>query len=165
MSEKTNYRPLRDAFGQFATGVTVVTALNDEGQPIGLTANSFASVSLEPALISWCVDKASTRYRELCAAEEFTISVLAEGQRHLSDLFAQRSWDDGVFDDVRWSKDARGVPQLTDVCARFHCTLESTFDVGDHTIIIGAVRAFDADAKPPLVFHQGDYQKLAKKSG
>ena len=76
MSEQKQHRSIREAFSQFATGITVVTTLDKNGKPIGLTANSFASVSLEPPLVSWCVDKSSTRFHEFADAEYFSISVL-----------------------------------------------------------------------------------------
>jgi len=154
------YRSLRDAFGQFATGVTVVTALDAQGEPIGITANSFASVSLEPPLVSWCVDRTSTRFQEFADAQYFSISVLTAEQRALSDLFAMRSWDKTVFDDVDWSAGHRGVPQLPGVSARFDCKTEHLYEGGDHLIIVGAVLDYDCDAQPPLLFSQGDYKTL-----
>lgn len=161
MTQEKQYRSLRDAFGQFATGVTVVTTVNDQGQPIGLTANSFASVSLEPALVSWCVDKSSTRFTEFSKANYFTISVLTEEQRDLSNLFASRSWDDTVFDDVEWSAGHNGVPQLPGCMARFHCKTEHIYQGGDHLIILGAVMDYESSEGRPLLFAQGDYKALA----
>jgi len=102
MTEEKQHRSLRDAFGQFATGVTVVTTRDEQDKPIGITANSFASVSLDPPLVSWCVDKSSTRFKEFTDAEFFTISVLTADQQELSNLFAMRSWDETVFDDAKW---------------------------------------------------------------
>lgn len=161
MTKQREHRSLRDAFGQFATGITVVTTLDKDGKPIGLTANSFASVSLEPPLVSWCVDKQSTRFTEFAAAEHYTISVLTQEQQAISDLFAQRSWDDTVFDDVEWFGGPHGVPQLPDVGARFHCRTEHLYEGGDHLIIVGAVLEYDCDAQPPLLFSQGEYRILS----
>ena len=138
----------------------MVTAKNKEDTPIGITANSFASVSLEPPLVSWCVDKDSTRYTELLDAEFYTISVLGESQQELSDLFAYRSWDDQVFDDVVWYEGENQVPQLEGVNARFHCRQVEQFDAGDHVIIIGAVEKYEHTKQKPLVFFQGDYKSL-----
>jgi flavin reductase (DIM6/NTAB) family NADH-FMN oxidoreductase RutF len=157
MSDKREYRPLRDAFGQFATGVTVVTARNEQGMPIGITANSFASVSLEPPLVSWCVDRESTRFPELSAAEFYTISVLGEHQQALSNLFASRSWDDTVFDEINWSAGLNNVPQLEEVSARFHCRLVQRHPAGDHVILVGEVLEFENAPQAPLLFFQGDY--------
>lgn len=161
MSEQKQHRSLRDAFGQFATGVTVVTTRDKKGQPIGLTVNSFASVSLEPPLVSWCVDKASTRFSEFAEAEYFTISILNADQQAVSDLFAYRSWDENVFNDIEWYDGHHGVPQFKDVGARFHCKTAHLYEGGDHLIIIGAVEGYDSDPHPPLIFAQGEYKVLS----
>ena len=160
MTNPREYRSLRDAFGQFTTGVTVVTARNAEGAPVGLTANSFASVSLDPPLVSWCVDKDSTRYNELVAAEFYTISVLNVAQRELANLFALRSWDDTVFDEVEWYAGLNGVPQFADVGARFHCRAEHRYAGGDHLILVGRVEEYECEPHVPLVFFQGAYQVI-----
>ncbi len=157
MSAEKKYKQLRSAFSQFATGITVITARDAEGKPVGITANSFASVSLEPALVSWCIDKNATRYKEFVNAEYYTISILNSEQREMSDLFAMRSWDSSVFDEVEWYEGHHSVPQLPKVLARFHCKTEHLYEGGDHTIIIGLVEDFDSDPKSPLVFFQGDY--------
>lgn len=160
MTEVKQHRSLRDAFGQFATGVTVVTACDKNGKPIGLTANSFASVSLEPPLVSWCVDKTSTRFSEFIEAEYYTISVLTRAQQAFSNLFAMRSWDDSVFDGVTWYKGLNGVPQLPEVGARFHCKTEHLYEGGDHIIIVGSVLDYESNTEEALVFFQGDYRQL-----
>ncbi|NNC98577.1 MAG: flavin reductase family protein [Gammaproteobacteria bacterium] len=160
MTKSGQHRSLRDAFSQYATGVTVVTARNAAGLPVGLTANSFASVSLEPPLVSWCIDKASTRYKELVAAEYYSISVLNESQQNLSNLFAFRSWDDTVFDEVEWYEGPHGVPQFPDVGARFHCKQEHQYPGGDHLILVGRVESYESDAHTSLVFFQGKYKTI-----
>ncbi len=158
MTKPREHRSLRDAFGQFATGVTVITANTQQGLPIGITANSFASVSLEPPLVSWCVDKNSTRFKEFIEAEFFTISVLTAEQEKISNLFAQRSWDEKVFEDVDWFKGLNDVPQIPNVSARFHCKSEHEYAGGDHVIIVGAVLEYESDPQTPLLFFQGAYQ-------
>lgn len=162
MTEVRQHRSLRDAFGQFATGVTVVTTLDKNGKPIGLTANSFASVSLEPPLVSWCIDEGSTRFKEFAEAKFFTISVLSTEQEELSNLFAMRSWDDTVFDDAQWFEGYNNVPQIPDVSARFHCETAHVYQGGDHLIIVGSVLEYECDPKEPLVFFQGDYRSLSR---
>jgi flavin reductase (DIM6/NTAB) family NADH-FMN oxidoreductase RutF len=162
MTKQPNHRSLRDAFGQFATGITVVTTIDSHGKPIGLTANSFASVSLEPPLVSWCVDKSSTRYEEFSTAKYYTISVLTSEQQAVSDLFALRSWDESVFDDVEWFEGPHGVPQFADVGARFHCETKHLYEGGDHLIIVGAVHDYFSDAQAPLIFSQGQYRTLSE---
>jgi flavin reductase (DIM6/NTAB) family NADH-FMN oxidoreductase RutF len=154
------HRSLRDAFSQFATGVTVVTTVDADGKPIGLTANSFASVSLDPALVSWCVDKSSTRFSEFAEADYFSISVLTSEQEETSNLFASRSWDDSVFNDTDWYEGHHGVPQLPGCMARFHCKTKHVYEGGDHLIIVGAVEDYDSEPQAPLLFLQGGYQRV-----
>ena len=161
MTEVKQHRSLRDAFGQFATGVTVVTTRDNKGKPIGLTANSFASVSLEPPLVSWCVDKASTRFNEFIDAEYFSISVLTSKQQEVSNLFAMRSWDETVFDEISWFDGVNNVPQVPDVSARFHCKTAHLYEGGDHIIIVGSVLEYECEAEESLVFFQGDYRQLS----
>lgn len=163
MTQVKQHRSLRDAFGQFATGVTVVTTCDADNQPIGITANSFASVSLEPPLVSWCVDKSSTRYKEFVDAEYFTISVLTAEQREVSNLFAMRSWDKTVFDDADWFEGLNGVPQIEGVSARFHCKTAHLYEGGDHIIIVGSVLDYESDASEALVFFQGNYRTMTQK--
>jgi flavin reductase (DIM6/NTAB) family NADH-FMN oxidoreductase RutF len=160
MTKVKQHRSLRDAFGQFATGVTVVTTRCNQGQPIGVTANSFASVSLDPPLVSWCLDKSSTRFSEFTDAKHFTISVLTADQQETSSLFAMRSWDSTVFDDVEWFEGPNQVPQIPNVSARFHCETVHLYEGGDHIIIVGAVLEHESEADQPLVFFQGDYRQL-----
>jgi len=161
MTEVKQHRSLRDAFGQFATGITVVTTRDEKGGPIGLTANSFASVSLEPPLVSWCVDKSSTRFSEFIDARYFTISVLTARQQEISNLFAMRSWDDTVFEDTQWYEGYNNVPQIPNVSARFHCETAHLYEGGDHIIIVGSVLEYELDADEALVFFHGDYRKLS----
>jgi flavin reductase (DIM6/NTAB) family NADH-FMN oxidoreductase RutF len=161
MTEVKQHRSLRDAFGQFATGVTVVTTLDKNGSPIGLTANSFASVSLDPPLVSWCVDRSSTRFNEFFDAQYFTISVLTSEQQEISNLFAMRSWDQTVFDDTQWFEGLNKVPQIPNVNARFHCKTAHCYEGGDHIIIVGSVLDYESEANEPLVFFQGDYRQLS----
>lgn len=161
MTEVKQHRSLRDAFGQFATGVTVVTARDKNGLPVGLTANSFASVSLDPPLVSWCVDKSSTRFAEFIDAQYFTISVLSSEQEEVSNLFAMRSWDETVFDDTKWFEGLNDVPQIPNANARFHCETAHLYEGGDHIIIVGAVLGYESEAQEPLVFFQGDYRQLS----
>ena len=157
MNAEEKHRLLRTAFGQFATGVCVITTVDPEGKPVGITANSFASVSLDPPLVSWCVDRSATRFKEFAEAQHYSINILNSKQRSISDAFAMRSWDSTLFDEVEWYEGHNNVPQLPDALARFHCKTETRYEGGDHLIIIGRVEQFDCDPKSPLVFFQGDY--------
>ncbi len=162
MTTQDKHKRLRSAFGQFATGITIITTCDKAGKPVGITANSFASVSLEPALVSWCIDKGATRYAEYIGAQYFTINVLNSEQRAVSDLFAKRSWDSSLFNEVEWFAGPHGVPQIPGAIARFQCKTHTLYEGGDHTIIIGAVEEFDAAPQSPLVFFQGDYLTVHK---
>ncbi|MBY6191402.1 flavin reductase family protein [Microbulbifer agarilyticus] len=152
-------RALRDTLGQFATGVTVVTALNAQGEPVGMTVNSFNSVSLDPALILWSIDRGCMSYAAYTEGEYFAVHVLKGDQQNVSNLFAGRGAD--KFGQVKWHKDANGVPHLDDCAAIFHCRRVQNIEGGDHTILLGEVVEFSAAGGEPLVFHCGQYRALA----
>lgn len=147
---------LRRALGRFATGVTVVTCQGASG-PIGITANSFASVSLYPPLVLWLPAKATRRYTDFVKARLFSIHVLDETQLSLSHAFAKNG---SGFDGLVWEYDARQVPILKHALARFDCHLHAQHDGGDHTIILGHVDHFETSDGQPLIFSQGSYNSL-----
>lgn len=150
-----NPRALRSAFGSFMTGVTVVTALDEDGSPIGFTANSFASVSLDPPLVLVCLANTSSNYSTFAGAQKFAINVLSEGQIDVSNTFARPSED--RFADVDWQPGPNGSPILGDVSAWFDCDMHKTVDAGDHLILIGNVKAFDHNVAPGLGYARGAY--------
>lgn len=152
-------RALRDTLGQFATGVTVVTTVDASGQPVGMTVNSFNSVSLDPALILWSIDKSSLSYSAFTEGEYFAVHILKGDQQHVSNLFAGRGAD--KFGQVKWHQGNGGVPQLDDCAALFHCRRAQNIDGGDHTILLGEVLEFSASGGEPLIFHRGRYRALA----
>lgn len=152
-------RALRDTLGQFATGVTVITTLDPSGQPVGMTVNSFNSVSLDPALILWSIDRASLSYAAFTQCERFVVHVLKGDQQHISNLFAGRGAD--KFGQVQWHAGPGEIPQLDDCAALFHCRRAQNIDGGDHTILLGEVLEFSASGGEPLVFHRGRYRALA----
>lgn len=149
-----NERAYRDTLGQFATGVTVVTAMTGEG-PVGMTANSFASVSLEPPLVLWSPAKASTRYPAFAAARNYAIHVLCADQRDMAQAFAM-SGSDG-FERFDWVQSANGAPLLDNCLARFECSQQARHDAGDHEIIVGKVDRALLREGPPLLFVRGVY--------
>jgi flavin reductase (DIM6/NTAB) family NADH-FMN oxidoreductase RutF len=128
-------RPLRDAFGRFATGVTIVTVASDEG-PIAITANSFSSVSLDPPLVLWSPDKGSRRYAHFAEAEHYAIHILAADQ---GDLCWRVAKDKLGLRDEPLALNAEGVPVLAGCLARFECRRRATYDGGDHDIVLGEV--------------------------
>lgn len=153
-------RTLRAALGRFATGVTVVTACeaNDPHAPVGITANSFASVSLDPALVLWSAARSSLRHRHFAQAHAFTIHVLADHQTDLANRFTGRG---AGFNDLDFTLNSHGVPIFEGVLARFECITEATHEGGDHTIIIGRIEAVSTnDSGEPLVFARGQFGKF-----
>lgn len=152
-----NTRQLRDAFGQFATGVTVVTAQSDRG-PLGITANSFSSVSLDPPLVLWCPDKGSKRFDAFAGATHYAIHVLAADQ---GDLCWKIARDGLSLGEMQLDTNAEGVPVLAGCLARFECKQTAVYDGGDHAIILGEVlRAGHVDAGGPLAFFGGSVRGL-----
>ena len=148
-----NKRLYRDALGKFATGVTVITTRTAEG-PVGMTVNSFASVSLDPALVLWSVAKSSGRYEVYRKARHFAIHVLREDQAELALDFAKNA---DAFDNCEWRDNEFGVPLLRHSLARFECVQEATHEGGDHTIIIGRVIGFSKQDGKSLVFASGSF--------
>ncbi|SFL18975.1 flavin reductase family protein [Shimia haliotis] len=148
-------RALRTAFGAFMTGVTVVTAKDGDNAPLGFTANSFTSVSLNPPLVLVCLANSSSNYDALVAAEGFAVNVLSETQMDVSNTFARPAED--RFADVGWRDGPQGAPILDGVSAWFDCRMHKVTEAGDHVILIGEVCAFDSTAAPGLGYVRGAY--------
>jgi flavin reductase (DIM6/NTAB) family NADH-FMN oxidoreductase RutF len=147
-------RALRDAFGCFMTGVTVVTTVQD-GKPLGFTANSFSSVSLDPPLLLVSIANRSVNLSAFANGKGFAVNVLSEGQKDLSSRFA-RPVDDR-FADLYWRHGPAGNPVLAGVSAWFDCTLDQAVQAGDHTILIGRIEGFEAGDAPGLGYYRGAY--------
>lgn len=148
-------RALRNAFGSFMTGVTVVTAYGQDGDPIGFTANSFTSVSLDPPMVLVCLAKTSKNYAALVSASGFAVNILSETQIDVSNTFARPVED--RFATVDWEKGPHGSPILADVSAWFDCAMHKTVEAGDHVILIGTVMGFAQSAHPGLGYANGAY--------
>lgn len=150
----------RTAMGRFATGVTVVTTIVG-GQPHGMTANAFASASLDPPLILVCVDHQAALHDLLTEAESFALSVLSAGQEHLSIWFATPDRPSGAaqFADIAWVAGAQtGAPILEGAVASLECRPTARYPAGDHTIFLGEVLAAAfKSSDPPLMFLDGGY--------
>jgi flavin reductase (DIM6/NTAB) family NADH-FMN oxidoreductase RutF len=146
---------LRAALGQYATGVAVVAAVDAQGRPVGLTVNSFASVSLSPPLVLWSLALGSTCLPTFEACSHFAVNVLAVDQADVSNRFAAKSGD--KFEALPWSPGLGGAPLLAGCCAWFECRNEARHPGGDHVIIVGRIEKFARGAKPPLIFHGGRY--------
>lgn len=151
-------RAFRRALGNFATGVTVVTAATAAGHKVGVTANSFNSVSLDPALILWSLDKRSTSHEVFAEATHFAVNILAADQIELSNNFARPR--DDRFAGIAHEPGVGGSPLLLDCSARFDCQKYQQIDGGDHWILIGKVVAFDDFGRSPLLYHQGAYSMV-----
>jgi flavin reductase (DIM6/NTAB) family NADH-FMN oxidoreductase RutF len=151
-------RTLRDALGCFATGVTVVTCLN-EGRPAGLTVNSFTSVSLDPPLLLVCIAKQAASATALTQASHFAINVLQTGQKPDSIRFSTR--DEDRFGTTRWACGEAGAPILEESLGVFECERFAVYDGGDNQILVGQVvnASFDA-ALDPLLYFRGRYRRL-----
>ncbi|WP_152046841.1 flavin reductase family protein [Aureimonas psammosilenae] len=148
-------RTLRDAFGAFATGVTVVTSRTGDGSPIGFTANSFASVSLDPPLLLICLAKTSRNFANMTGAKAFAVNVLAENQKDVSNTFAKPVED--RFAAVKWQDGPAGSPVFPGAAAWFDCTSEEIVDAGDHAILIGRVAGFENSGRNGLGYVRGGY--------
>ena len=153
----SNTRQLRDAFGQFATGVTVVSTKTDDGV-IGMTANSFSSLSLDPALVMWSPAKQSKRFGFFAHAPHFAIHVLSDEQQDICAAFAQNGF---AFDDIDHTLNSHGVPLIKGCLARFECNHLATHPAGDHVIVIGRVESIETQAGTPLAFYAGEFRSLA----
>ncbi|MBX9602389.1 MAG: flavin reductase family protein [Bryobacteraceae bacterium] len=148
---------LRRAWGQFATGIAVATVC-DDGNPHGLTVNSFTSVSLNPPLISIAIDRASTVLPHLKAAESFAVNVLRDSQRELSIRFAQ--WPEGRFEGLEWSLGEQGAPLFPGMLAIFECRKTQAIEAGDHVLFLGEVMRFAWEEGEPLVYFASRYREL-----
>ncbi|MBB99789.1 MAG: flavin reductase [Rhodobacteraceae bacterium] len=151
----THHRDFRAALGRFATGVTIVTTLDGDGRPVGLTANSFNSVSLDPPMVLWSLARTSRNLAIFERATHYAINVLASDQRALSDRFARPV--ENRFAGVDWRAGLGGVPVLDGVTAVFECSHATRVQGGDHIVFLGQVEAFDARDREPLLYHGGRY--------
>jgi 3-hydroxy-9,10-secoandrosta-1,3,5(10)-triene-9,17-dione monooxygenase reductase component len=148
-------RLFRNALGSFATGVTVVTARAADGTDVGVTANSFNSVSLDPPMILWSIGKNSSSLAAFMEAENFAVHILSSEQEHLSGQFAKSGSD--KFAGVAIERGRGDVPLLMGCAARFQCRMAFRHEAGDHYILVGEVDDFDHDGRAPLAFHAGRY--------
>lgn len=151
-------RAFRRALGNFATGVTVITAATPDGHKVGVTANSFNSVSLDPPLVLWSIDKRSGSYEVFEQAAHFAVNILSADQIDLSNQFARPR--DDKFAGVIHELGEGGAPMFPDCAARFQCEKHQQIDGGDHWILIGKVLAFDDFGRSPLLYHQGAYSMV-----
>jgi len=151
---------LRLALGRFVTGVTIVTCRDEHGEPIGLTANSFNALSLDPPLVLWSLRQASSTIAAFTNASHFAVNVLAADQVDLSRRFAKPS--SAKFDAGEWTDGQGGAPLLAGCVAVFECRRRSHHAAGDHLLFIGEVERIGGTADTPLVYHAGHYRTLSE---
>jgi len=148
-------RVLRNALGQFATGVTIVTACGPNGERVGATVSSFNSASLDPPMVLWSLDKRAYSRSSFEASTHFAVHVLGLDQKELAQRFAMRGTD--KFEGLQCGGGLGNAPLLADCAARFECETRHRYDGGDHVIFVGEVKRFEHVAAPPLVFHGGAF--------
>lgn len=154
---------LRHALGTFATGVTIVTARAENGEPVGITANSFNSVSLDPPMVLWSLARNARSLPVFAHAKHWNVHVLANDQEALSNRFARMGED--KFGGLALDAGVTDAPLIPGCSARFQCRTAFQYEGGDHVIFVGEVLDFDRTASPPLVFVTGGYALAARKSG
>jgi flavin reductase (DIM6/NTAB) family NADH-FMN oxidoreductase RutF len=153
-------RDFRRSLGQFATGVTIITARAPDGHPVGFTANSFSSVSLDPPLVLWNLATSSPNLAVFQGCSHYAVNVLAREQLALSQRFAASSRD--KFADVPFDEGAGGAPLLTGCCAWFECGNEFRYPGGDHVIFVGRVERYARAQRQPLLYFNGHYCVIAE---
>lgn len=160
-TENFDTKAFRAALGTFTTGVTIITTTAADGTRVGITANSFNSVSLDPPLVLWSLAKTANSLPVFNEAKYWNVHVLSADQEWLSGKFASRGED--KFSGITLDNGVSSAPLLTDCTARFQCRTAFVHDGGDHIIFIGEVLKFDQSTLPPLVFQSGHYALAARK--
>jgi hypothetical protein len=163
LNHSFSLRQLRDAFGEFATGVTVVTAVRPDGEPVGVTANSFSSVSLEPPLLLWCLASGSSGVPAFAPGAPFAVHVLAHEQRDLALHFARRIPD--KFVDEPYTRRGHEPPHLEGALCRLECRVTAVYPGGDHLIVVGEVLALAREPGAPLAFYAGHFGTFSADRG
>ena len=150
-------RQFRDAVGCFATGVTIVTTLDHDGNKVGITANSFTSLSRDPPLVLFCVDSRINSFEAFESCRHFNINVLREDQKDLSNRFARSSED--KWDGIEHGYGENGSPMFRNVSAVLECDKHAMYEGGDHLIMVGEDRSieFDSGEHKPLLYYRGGY--------
>lgn len=156
-AQEADKRQLRNLLGQFATGVTVVTTVGEDNRKIGMTANSFTSVSLEPPLILWNIAKTATNVEDFRQCEHFAINILNDQQHVESNHFARSAAD--KFNEIDKVNDILGVPVLSEALATLVCKNYQWVEAGDHYIILGEIEHCSINTGKPLLFHNGKYHQ------
>jgi 3-hydroxy-9,10-secoandrosta-1,3,5(10)-triene-9,17-dione monooxygenase reductase component len=150
-TEGVEPQAFREVMGRFATGITIVAAV-EEGVPVGFTCQSFVSLSLQPPLVAICPAKTSTSWPKMAAAGRFSVNVLAEDQEEICRGFAQVGGD--KFAHVDWQPGRHGAPIIAGAVAAIECDIELIHEAGDHEFVIGRVLSLEATEKEPLLYYR-----------
>lgn len=153
-------REFRNTVGCFATGITVITTVEESGRPVGFTANSFTSLSLDPPLVLFCLDRKVASFEAFAAARPFAVNILSSTQAEISQRFATSGPE--KWEGVEFETRKTGSPILRDCIAHLECTIDSLHEGGDHVIVIGRVVAIHRAETPPgaLLYYKGRYAEL-----
>lgn len=152
MTNQTNETLFKEVMGNYPTGVTVVTTVDENGTPLGLTVNSFASVSIDPLLILWSIDKRVSSHDVFKNTDKFAVHVLAGDQGDICGLFATKGTD--RFSNCEWQLSNQKLPVIAGAAGVLQCKTFKTIDAGDHTILIGEVVEIESNNKEPLLYHK-----------
>ena len=158
LNSKFDSRQFRESLSAFVTGVTIVTTSSANNEKVGMTVNSFNSVSLDPPLILWSIGRDSNCFDTFMNAQSFAVHVLTKNQAALSDKFAQTGVN--KFKDIVCNTGLNGIPILSDFSVCFQCTTRNLYDGGDHVIIVGQVESIENKDQEPLVFYKGSYLSI-----
>jgi flavin reductase (DIM6/NTAB) family NADH-FMN oxidoreductase RutF len=154
-------REIRHVMGHFATGVTIITTKDEGGAPNGITANAFASLSLDPPLVLVCIDKKANCYHCFEESKLFAVNFLGEHQEHISTRFATKGVE--KFEGIAWHAGHEGLPLLEEAIGYIECVVTDTYEGGDHTIYLGRIVAAEATGDRPLLFFKGKYRRLPEE--
>ncbi|MGO4598593.1 flavin reductase family protein [Terrabacter sp. 2RAF25] len=154
---------MRHALGHFATGVTVVTGIAADGEPVGFACQSFASVSLHPPLVLFCADHRGRSWPRMRDQGRFTVNVLRHEQRELIGRFGSTAGD--RFEGLDWEPSERGGPSLPGVLMRVHCAVEQVHVAGDHDVVVGRVLELeDGESGRPMLFYRGRFTVTERRT-
>lgn len=156
-----NVNKFKEIMGNYPTGVTVVTMVDENGTPLGLTVNSFASVSIDPLLILWSIDKRVSSYDAFIKIDKFAVNILAGDQGDICSLFATKGTD--RFGSCEWSLSEYNLPLLAGVVGVLQCKTVQTIEAGDHMILIGEVIDIQSNNKDPLLYHKRNMGRIPQE--
>jgi flavin reductase (DIM6/NTAB) family NADH-FMN oxidoreductase RutF len=148
----------KEVMGNYPTGVTVITTTDSEGKPVGLTVNSFASVSLDPLMILWSIDHKVSTIKSFVEGGKFAVHILAGDQQELCKTFASKNVD--RFKACNWEFSERHLPIIEGAFAVLECETFKTVEAGDHTILIGEVKNIQKEATEPMLYHRRQFAAI-----